>query len=126
VPSARENLNTLFQNVHRLTEAGVLNWQRAEGTPFSYSYQLPDGSRVVIDSRDDDGQPPLDFLIFSAEGDRLGELSWSAHQTMAATPLDQRLQRVYDLARDKSEGLSDRIADMINQLPRHPDDEIPF
>jgi hypothetical protein len=126
MPPSKPTVEDLLRRLLLLTSEGKIDWGKTEDAPASYEYVGDSGDRVVIDSRDDDGFPPIDLLVFSADGDLIREFQWSsARSADPSTTDDEALERLYMLAKDRATGAGDVLDRLFNSLPP-ADEDIPF
>ena len=124
MPTAADRIRELFERILTLTEGRQIRWERDDASPSSYKFELPEGGKIVIDSRDDDGAPPFDFLVFGADGLMLGQIEWVfGTPSEPPPPLSTKLRRLYVLAEDSQGGKTEELERILRQLPE-PD--IPF
>ena len=120
--SARDKMLTLLDRLMTLTKEGKIGWQPAgEDAPYSYGFTTGGGQRVVIDSRDDDGRPPFDLIVFGPHGDIVSELS----QSNEGDRIDYDLTTLWEQAKDMAAGTTKVLDELLRGLPP-ADDDIPF
>lgn len=120
---SEDRLHVLIDRLIATTTTNKVKWvEKRSGVAFELT--TDSGRRVMIDSRDDDGDPPYDLYIFDGNGKSLTTVLWSTDVTQASVPLDHKLHRLYKLAEDAALGISSEIDDLLNELPEA--DDIPF
>src|SRR4051794_37037072 len=106
--SARDKLALLLERLVDRSLAGDLAWGPSATAPSSYELEMPGGEKVVIDSRDDDFAPPYDMIVYASGGSVIGKLEWQGFGRGENVPRRSlKLQQLWELARDKSTGVTE-------------------
>lgn len=120
--SARDKMVTLLDRLTVLSGEGKIGWEPAgDDGPYSYRFRAGSGHTVVIDSRDDDGRPPIDLLVIGPHGDVVSELL----STGSGARPDYQLTQLWEQAKDFAAGTSKVLDQLLRELPLSNDD-IPF
>lgn len=120
-----EKLSTLLTELIAASRAGRVEWQSAgDQAPESYQLDSSAGDAVLIDSRDDDGAPPIDLIVYSPDGTVVGDLKWgNPSSTTPENETEVQLLELFELARDQATGATEVFDRILKEIA---DPEIPF
>ena len=110
----KERLTTLVRELAASTAAGAAEWQASE--PDVYSWRSAAGA-VSIGSRDRDGEPPYELLVYNSTDDRVDELASELVDDDEPAPWNDGLVELYRLARRSALRADDVIEALIAALP---------
>ena len=114
--SREENrrLIVLCERLAESTRAGRAEWNREGEDAFVWTGEP--GS-VSIGSRDKDGEPPYQLLVFNARGERLDELTSQLVDDDRPADWNEPLAQLYRAARRSALRADDVIQALIEALP---------
>jgi hypothetical protein len=116
----KQRLTTLARRLATATASGTAEWQVRE--PDVYAWESGDGS-VSIASRDRDGEPPFELLVFNSSQERVDELGSALLEDDEPAPWNDALATLYRVARRSALHADDIIEALIGALPASGDDE---
>jgi hypothetical protein len=113
-PYAR--LSELSQRLTSATTTRAIKWVPEPGKDTSFVYGRKNGS-VVIRSRDGDGEPPYELVLYNAEGNRIETLEsyWEDRDEPAFW--NRSLEELYRAARGNALGIDELIDEIMSELP---------
>jgi hypothetical protein len=117
--AARDQMEILLGRLIGLTREAKLEWRRSVSAPASYEVLTDSGSKIVIDSRDDDGGAPFDLVVYDSEGEEVSELPWGGHDSTS-----YQLETLHQLVKEHIAGTSKILDQVLAELPQEED--IPF
>ena len=111
MPATLENdrVVALCERLAQSTRAGGAEWNR-EGDDV-FVWRVPEGS-VAIGSRDKDGEPPYEFVVANANGERLDELKSDLVDGDRPAAWNEPLAELYRSAR-RSGLKADEVVDAL-------------
>jgi len=117
----------LLRRLRDLTREGKVEWSKLRDSPTSFEYMSPSSGRVLLVSRDDDGLPPIDFVVYGRDGTVVSRVDWTSHRRSsgALTEIDSDILDLYGLAAQNLSGAAQVIDSLLEELPAS-DDDIPF
>jgi hypothetical protein len=110
----KERLTTLVRELAASTAAGAAEWQASE--PDVYSWRSSEGA-VSIGSRDRDGEPPYELVVYNPGDERVDELASELLEDDQPAPWNEALVELYRLARRSALRADDVIEALIAALP---------
>jgi ankyrin repeat protein len=110
----KERLATLVRELATATAAGAAEWQASE--PDVYVWRSAQGA-VSVASRDRDGDPPFELVVFNAGDERVDELASELLEDDQPAPWNDDLLELYRLARRSALRADDVIEALIAALP---------
>jgi hypothetical protein len=110
----KERLTTLVRELAAATAAGAAEWQASE--PDVYSWRSAEGA-VSVGSRDRDGDPPYELIVYNAADERVDELASELLDGDEPAPWNDALHELYRLARRSGLRADDVIEALIGALP---------
>lgn len=116
----KQRLMTLARRLAAATASGTAEWQMRE--PDVYAWESEEGS-VSVASRDRDGDPPFELVVFNPSQERVDEISSALLEDDQPAPWNDSLARLYRLARRSALRADDIIEALIGALPASGDDE---
>ena len=123
--SSQSKLEDRLNRLLRSSLAGEIDWVVDDESSTRYRYVTPGGD-IVIDSRDEDDAAPYDLLIYEQDGRFISGIHWSTDMTAVRTITDEKLARLYEAAKDKGSGVSEKLDRIIERLPPLPDNDTPL
>ncbi|MFL5923528.1 MAG: hypothetical protein ACJ75Q_00225 [Gaiellaceae bacterium] len=109
-----ERLTTLVRELAVATAAGAAEWQASQ--PDVYSWRSSEGA-VSVGSRDRDGDPPYELVVFNAGDEKVDELASELLADDQPAPWNDALLELYRVARRSALGAEDVIEALIGSLP---------
>ncbi|MGH2995900.1 MAG: hypothetical protein ACRDON_08805 [Gaiellaceae bacterium] len=105
----------LCERLAAATNGGGVDWEVEEETAYLCKRQ---SGAVAIRSRDRDGEPPYELVIYNPKGEKVESLlsEWSAEQEPAFW--NQPMVDLYRTARRKALGVDKILDDLFAELPR--------
>lgn len=105
----------LCERLAAATNGGGVDWEVEEETAYLCKRQ---SGGVAIRSRDRDGEPPYELVIYNPKGEKVESLlsEWSAEQEPAFW--NQPMVDLYRTARRKALGVDKILDDLFAELPR--------
>jgi hypothetical protein len=116
----KQRLTTLARRLAAATASGTAEWEVRELD--IYTWESGDGS-VSIASRDRDGEPPFELLVYNASQERVDELGSALLEDDEPAPWNDALATLYRVARRSALHADDIIEALIGALPASGEDE---
>jgi hypothetical protein len=113
-PNPYTRLVELCERLAAATTLGGIDWEVEEETAFLCKRR---SGTVAVRSRDRDGEPPYELVIYSPKGEKAESLlsEWSAEQEPAFW--NQPLTDLYRTARRKALGVDKILDELFAELP---------
>jgi hypothetical protein len=110
----KERLTTLVRGLAAATASGTAEWESSE--PDVYTWSSAAGA-VSIGSRDRDGEPPYELVVYNSTEERVDELASELVDDDQPAPWNDALVELYRLARRSALRADDVIDALIAALP---------
>ena len=110
----QERLVTLARRLAVATAAGAVSWSIQE--PELFSRGSAEGT-VTVASRDRDGDPPYELVVYNVEGEKLDELSSALLDDDEPAPWNEALAELHRVAGRNALHADDVIEALIAALP---------
>ena len=109
-----DGMAVLCERLAHATRTGDAKWQVAADDRFIW--ERPERASIQTGSRDKDGEPPYQVVLFNAKGDKVEELS---SQLVGDEPAvwNEALAMLYRAARRSALGADELIDELIAALP---------
>jgi hypothetical protein len=109
-----DGMAVLCERLAHATRTGNAKWQVAADDRFIW--ERPEQASIQMGSRDKDGEPPYQVVLFNAKGDKVEELS---SQLVGDEPAawNEALATLYRAARRSALGADELIDELIAALP---------
>jgi hypothetical protein len=116
-PDPNIRLVELCERLAEATALGAVEWTAEEETAFVCKRR---SGTVGIRSRDRDGEPPYELVIFNQRGAKVESLlsEWSAEQEPAFW--NKAVADLYRAARRQALGVDKLVDDLLGELPAAP------
>jgi hypothetical protein len=111
----RDRITTLARHLAAATTAGAAEWSARE--PELYAWGSVAGI-VTIASRDRDGDPPYELVVYNAAKERVDELSSELLENDEPAPWNGALAELHRAARRNALNADDVIEALIGALPK--------
>jgi hypothetical protein len=113
-PNPYTRLVELCERLVAATTVGKAEWEQEEETAFRW--RRPGGT-VAVRSRDRDGEPPYELVIFGPKGEKVESMlsEWTAEEEPAFW--NQALVDLYRAARRRALGVDMILDDLFAELP---------
>jgi hypothetical protein len=110
----KERLTMLVRRLAEATASGAAEWESREPDVYSWS----SGAGVVsIGSRDRDGEPPYELVVYNSTDEPVDELASELLDDDQPAPWNDALVELYRLARRSALRADDVIEALIAALP---------
>ena len=100
------------------TRNNEIRWRVNPGNANQYVFESEGGVLVTVDSRDDDGIPPVDLYILGGPSRTLvvDRLRWVGSAANHEHPLNMKLRALYSMAQDAAINVEQIVDSLLTEL----------